>query len=363
MATLRQILDKAAAAGLVAATQVPSLEAHLVQHGVRAEVALTEPQSTIESDIVDTEVPRFIRGFHDVLITIGVLILLAGIWGLASVLALLPAVIVLAEILVVRQRLALPAVVVSLATVVWALFTTMAVIDGLDIHPIGVVSILLVLLPLPLVMGMFYWRYRIPIALAILLLSAFTLALTVVIYLLGRAVGTDDFVESFPLISSAIFFLSAAGLFAVAMGYDLSDPPRVTRRSDIAFWIHLAAAPALLYAMLSFVFLQKGTGLLSLDRFDAYDSAGQVLVIVIVLMAIGLIIDRRAFVTSGLVSLIAAVVSILAQGDIGGGSAVFVALLVVGSVVLVIGVGWPQLRRLVVGLLPEGLKAKLPPLR
>ncbi|CDN54859.1 Hypothetical protein RG1141_CH25220 [Neorhizobium galegae bv. officinalis bv. officinalis str. HAMBI 1141] len=363
MATLRQILDKAAAAGLIAASQVRGLEAHLAQHGVRADIAVPEPQGVIESDIVDTEVPRFIRGFHDVLITIGVLIVMAGIWGIGSVLALLPLIIVLAEILVVRQRLALPAVVLSLATVVWTVFTTMAVLDGLDIHPTGVGSILLVLLPLPAVMGLFYWRYRIPIALAALLLSAFALALTVVIYLLGRASGTGDFVESFPLLSSAIFFLSAVGLFSVAMGYDLSDPLRVTRRSDIAFWIHLAAAPALLYAMLSFVFLRKGTGLLSPDRFGAYDSAGQVLVIVILLMTIGLIIDRRAFVTSGLVSLIAAVVSILAKGDLGGGSAVFVALLVVGSVVLVIGVGWPQLRRLAVGILPDTLKTKLPPLR
>lgn len=37
------------------------------------------------------------------------------------------------------------------------------------------------------------------------------------------------------------------------MRYDISDPHRQTLRSDIAFWLHLAAAPALLYATLGFI--------------------------------------------------------------------------------------------------------------
>ena len=366
MGTLRQILDKAAGGGLISEAQVGPLEAYLAQNGVVAAAPASPSEAAAgftENSVVDTEVPRFIRGFHDVLITIGVLILLAGVWGLGSVLALLPVIIVLAEILVARQRLALPAVVLSLATVTWAIFTMMFVLDWLELNLVDTAWVLAMLSPLPILMGLFYWRYRVPIGLSILLLSVFAFLLTVLFYLLGLAVGVHDFVASYPAVSAVIFAVSAAALFAVAMRYDLSDPARVTRRSDIAFWLHLAAAPALLYAMLSLAFLWQGNRLFSLSRMQTYDSAGKVLAVVVVLMVIGLIIDRRAFVTSGLVSLIAAIGAILSHGEIGGGSAVFIALSVVGAFVLAIGVGWPQLRRLALGGLPEALKAKLPPLR
>ncbi|WP_162894969.1 hypothetical protein [Rhizobium terrae] len=364
MDALRQVLDGAAEKGLITAEQAGPLGAYLAQRGVLAGgAASAELSGSVAGEIVDTEAPRFIRGFHDVLITIGVLILLAGVGGLGSILALLPVIVVLAEILVVRQRLALPAVVLSLSTVIWAVFTTMFVLDRLDIGLDGTAWVLAMLLPLPFVMGLFYWRYRIPIGLSILLLSVFAFLLTALFYLLGVAAGVSDFADAYPTPSAAIFALSAVALFSLAMRYDLSDPARMTRRSDIAFWLHLAAAPALLYAMLCFVFLRQGNGLFSLDRMQAYDSAGKVLAIVVVLMAIGLVIDRRAFVTSGLLSLIAAVGSILSHGEIGGGSAVFIALSIVGAFVLAIGIGWPQLRRLALGGLPEDLKAKLPPLR
>ncbi len=67
----------------------------------------------------DTETPRFVRGFHDVLITIGVAVALGGLWGLAALYAVLPAIIVLSEILVRRQRLALLTVSLTIALFCW----------------------------------------------------------------------------------------------------------------------------------------------------------------------------------------------------------------------------------------------------
>ncbi len=363
MASLRDILDEAAAQGLVAQTQVPALTDHLQRRGVRIESTVRPGRPDADEEIVDTEVPRFVRGFHDILITIGVLILLAGVWGLGSGLAILPVIVVLAEILVRRQRLALPAVVLSLATLVWTAFMTMFVTEWFGFEPDGTLALLVLLLPFPLVLGLFYWRYRVPIALAILLLSVFALLLALFFYLLGLATGVDEFAETFPTASTFIVLAAAIGLFGIALSYDLADPSRISRRSDIAFWLHLAAAPALLYAMLAVTFLGSGEGLFLFERVQAYESAGRVLVIVVILMAIGLVMDRRAFVTSGLVSLIAAVGAILGQGDVSGSGTLFIALLVVGVFVLAIGVGWPSLRRMVLGGFPEHLKTKLPPLR
>ena len=49
------------------------------------------------------------RGFHDILITVGIVVLLLGLGTLVNFLGVLPAIIVLAEWFVRRQRLALPA--------------------------------------------------------------------------------------------------------------------------------------------------------------------------------------------------------------------------------------------------------------
>ena len=40
-----------------------------------------------------------------------------------------------------------------------------------------------------------------------------------------------------------LMFVAGLGVFAFAMRWDLQDPERITRRSDVAFWLHLAAAP------------------------------------------------------------------------------------------------------------------------
>jgi len=224
-------------------------------------------------------------------------------------------------------------------------------------------GLVLYALPFPLLLAPCYWRYRIPLALSLLFLSLFGLALLCVFLVLSLATGDADFLIHHKLASCLLFLLAALGLFVLAMRFDLADPERLTRRSDVAFWLHLAAAPALLYAMLSFIFLDNLHGLSLFDGGTGASDAVAVVAIVILFMAIGLVIDRRAFVTSGLLSLGLAIASILQKTEARVESYAFVTLLIVGLVVLVIGVGWPSFRRFALKLLPEPLKAKLPPLR
>jgi MFS family permease len=310
----------------------------------------------------DTETPRFVRGFHDILITIGVIVVLSGLWGVASVFAVFPAIIVLAEILVRRQRLALPAVTLTVAMAI--------AVGGLNEfiynHFVASLSresiqVFLMLFLMPPFMAIFYWRYRVPLALAGLFLAGALLALVGIFIAVEQVTGSADVLTEYRLLSLMIFLIAALSLFALAMRYDLSDRYRVTRRSDIAFWLHLATAPALLYALLAFVFIRSGGSLFLEEGNGLYSSAALVVCVVVLLMLIGIIIDRRAFVTSGLVSLIATVVAVLRQGEISGGNATFAALFAVGVFVLVIGIGWSSLRRVIVAQLPSGLQEKLPP--
>ena len=47
-------------------------------------------------------------------------------------------------------------------------------------------------------------------------------------------------------------FCSSCGLaiFALAMRFDMADPERLTRRTDIAFWLHLLAAPLVVHSLI-----------------------------------------------------------------------------------------------------------------
>lgn len=371
MQNVKSVLDAAAGEGIISSEQASRLAPYLEERGVTfsagTDTGVTDIAGPRGADAIapveDTEAPRFIRGFHDVLITIGIVIVMSGIWGIGSFLAALPAIVILAEILVRRQRLALPAVVLTIAYAQWIFFTALVGLTemfGENVDPL--LRFLLMAVPFPVALLPFYWRYRIPLSLGVLILSVFSLALALVFLGLSRATGDPDFISNRPALSSTIFLVTALGLFAVAMWYDLSDRLRISRWSDIAFWLHLAAAPALLYSMLAFVFLGK----LDSSVFSGDAGAGRALVvvaIVILFMAIGLIIDRRAFVTSGLASLGFATASILQRMQAQPESYAFATLLIVGLIVLTIGVGWPHFRRWIFAALPPALKEKLPPLR
>lgn len=354
-------LKQAASDGIISDTQADKLLPYLMEKQNPGHVFRDGGEADMPAHS-DTETPRFVRGFHDILITIGVVVVLSGLWGVASVLAVLPAIIVLAEILVRRQRLALPAVALTIATVICVGGINAFIYDDvLSSISKPAAKLFLILLPFVPILGAFYWRYKVPLALSGLFLTCASLVLTGIFVVLEQVTGSKDVLVDYRFLSLTIIFVAALALFALAMRYDLSDRHRVTRRSDIAFWLHLATAPALLYAMLAFIFMKTNGNMFSLSDDALYSSAALVVCVVVLLMFIGIIIDRRAFVTSGLVSLIATVVAVLKQGEFNGGNAVFMALLAVGVFVLVIGIGWASLRRVIVAQLPVNVREKLPP--
>lgn len=355
MSTLRKALESAAAKGLVSPDRLRDLEKHISEalgHSV-TEADRAEPLS-------DTEAPRFIRGFHDVLISLGIVILFAGLWGLGNIFVITPAIIVLSEILVARQRLALPAVVLTVSTVVVTWVGGMVFLeDHVDADTwFGLVGYLV---PFPVLLGLYALRYRVPLAVALFLASSLGLVMALFLAALERLLGIKDLIGSHPFMVVCILLASAIGLFAIAMRFDLADRQRLSRKADIAFWLHLMTAPALLYAVLSFViYLRLGTLKLSSGIWQQ-ELALPVIGVVACLMLIGILIDRRAFATSGLVALIVAVAGILKEQQLTGDLIVFMALAFVGVVVLLVGVGWRYLRSRVLEIVPPSLANRLPP--
>ncbi|OAP38583.1 hypothetical protein AU381_21560 [Sinorhizobium glycinis] len=340
--------------------QVRDLEAYLLERGIGTgghDAALRRDEPA-EMPAEDCEQPRFLRGFHDILITIGVVVVLVGLWGIGGAITMLPAILVLAEILIRRQRLALPAVSLSLALICCVAIVARGVVIAWEEtwEPLTRGLIFVCAFPLPLCL--FYWRYRVPLSLALLLLSLAATAVIFVLFLLKKMWGIDPGLEIYPHLLSSIVLVAALAVFGVALRYDISDPRRLTPRSDTAFWLHMAAAPALLYAMLGFITFAGGDEIwLSGER--GVGQAVAVLLLVAFLMAIGVVIDRRAFVTSGLLSLGGAIWAIVSKTGVSFDTYVFVVFAVVGVTVLAIGIFWQALRRMAMRLLPEAITARL----
>ncbi|MBB4572167.1 hypothetical protein [Rhizobium lentis] len=358
MTELKSILDEAARQGLISQEAGGRLLPFLTARGV----AVVEPQPSASDGLAwsDTETPRFVRGFHDVLITIGVVVGLGGLWGLSALYAVLPATIVLSEILVRRQRLALPAVSLTIALFCWTCllmsrffppWTPTATSFGAEATQF--------VAGFPIILGAYYARYRVPLSLALSIMSALAFVLTLLLRVVQWASGNPAFFLDHPIVLAQVALVCALGLFAVALYFDIGDRLRRTTRSDIAFWLHLGAAPALLYSTVSL--LSFGEDVRILDVANMSSRTPVVVATVAMLMLIGLIIDRRAFVTSGLLSLGVAIFSVFRQGSATVDTYIFTTLIIVGAIVLIIGTGWMPLRRLVLRALPPTIANRLPP--
>lgn len=365
---LREKLMAAASQGIISAEQADRLSLFLEAspHGATTGLGAlrdSEPASPVE----ESEMPRFVRGFHDVLITIGVVILLTGLSGLLHVAFALLACVVLAEVLVKRQRLALPAAALTVAYAIsatWLLISMSSSILQDQASPeIGMGGVLLLgylLLLIP-----FYWRYQVPLALAALIVTVAGAATLLSIAIIerafyGAAVGADH-----PLLYSSIGLVVALVVFGIALRFDLADPERRTRRSDVAFWLHLATAPALLYSTLSLLLFIREPKLDTLYYVGGISGSQpfSVILVVSLFVLIGLVMDRRAFVTSGLISLGVALGALIKEQSFDWNINFSLVLATIGVVVLFIGVFWPTLRGLVVRLLPNRIQSRLPPLR
>jgi hypothetical protein len=149
-------------------------------------------------------------------------------------------------------------------------------------------------------------------------------------------------------------------VFVIAMSFDLSDRNRVTRRSDCAFWLHLLAAPLIVHSLVSMVAPQLSQ--------ITNAAAIAVIAIVTVLASVAIAIDRRALLVSALIYVGAVIAYViggpaawLAPGGQSPGGVYVLTLLILGTFVISLGVGWRPLRRLFIRVLPGALGNRLPP--
>lgn len=368
MNSFQKALDKATADGIITSDQNWKLAPYFGEKSVPDTTSsdfadLDAPRDRDDQRMTeDSESPRFVRGFHDILITIGVIIVLVGLGSLTDFIFVGLGAWILAEILVKRQRLALPAVVLTLVFAISSLLFVIGSVDQFKQIATKELQVVFETGLFALLLAPFYWRFRVPIALSLMITAALVFVFSITLLVVAELIGIENLFANAPVVVNIIGLISAIALFAIAMMFDLRDRTREKRWSDVAFWLHLITAPILLSSFVSLLLYKEGV-VFWWTETPTQSDAVIVVLCVLAMMVVGLLIDRRAFVTSGLISLIAAAVIIFESSDVSWENTTSIALLVVGVIVLTFGIGWQFLRRQVLKIVPSSIVDRLPIIR
>ena len=236
----------------------------------------------------DDEKLRLVTGFNDIFVTIGLLMFLVALWYLlsnVSPLSAAPAVAsaswALAEFFTRQRRLALPSIallVIFVGSVFLAGVLFVGGALGNDLTP----GTTLVASIIAAIAAYAHWmRFRVPITVA-----AGVAALAAILLALCQMVAPNLPVD-YPI---AVFVPLGLAVFALAMWFDASDLTRQTRRTDIAFWLHLLAAPLIVHPILMPMMADDAS----------LGAAVQVMIVFAFLAVVALIVDRRAILVSSL---------------------------------------------------------------
>lgn len=312
----------------------------------------------------DDEQLRFISGFSDVFVTIGLAMFIGAIGYFALLFggtavrwtAIVVTAWLLAEFFTRQRRMALPSIVL-LIVFAFAVFMGASHLLGggaLYYYPADVVrnifdldperpTVLAIaaLVTVPLT-ALHYWRFRVPITVA-----AGCCVLT------GAIIGlTYGLAPQLPHSAyNVVTLVCGLAIFGLAMRFDMTDPERLTRRTDIAFWLHLLAAPLIVHSLIGGVF-DVGSKL-------EPEPAIAVVAVFLALSLVAVLIDRRALLVSGLAYAGAAFWTLIRQVGLSDITTPL-TILTLGAFVLLLSAGWKPLRAGILKLTPPTLARRLP---
>jgi len=360
-----ELLRIAVERGILDATQAERLARLAAERAGRAGLprGASEP---VRPEAYDDEKLRLVSGFGDIFVTIGLALFLGAAGYFAGLLAaptLKWAVVgglawLLAEFFTRRRRMALPSIALL---VVFASASFMTLTNSLGgaaayhqpgrgwlINALGIdfgapLHVAAAALATAGLVGLHYARFRVPITVA-----AGTAALTGAVLAVLLAAAPDFSRDAW----HALLLACGIVAFALAMRFDMADPGRATRRTDIAFWLHLLAAPLIVHALIA-----------PLLRGAEARDLGAALMILAVFLALGLVavvVDRRAMLVSGLTYAGLAFGTLVSRSGLGGDRILPATLLVLGAFILLLSAGWTPLRMKLLGLLPAPLSRRLP---
>ncbi|MDJ0978784.1 MAG: hypothetical protein QNI87_09620 [Erythrobacter sp.] len=252
----------------------------------------------------------------------------------------------LSEFFTRARRMALPSILLLLAFVGGAFVSVFGVGMALGANVDEGIGALLIVLSGLIAAGaaLLHWRrFQVPITVA----AATGVAVVSLLFALAGVLQIEPDTPTF-----LVSVLVAGGVvFTLAMRWDMSDLERTTRRSDVAFWMHLVAAPLIAHPVFALIGVTEGV-----------ITAGAAFAVLGVYIAFGLValaIDRRALLVSALAYVLFALAFLFREfGAVELGFAL--TALIIGSALLSLSAFWQTIRAAVVGALPETVQAKLP---
>ncbi len=337
-------LTAAVTAGVVPESVAQALRAHTAQ--LRA-----LPQA-------DEEHFRLINSFNDIFVSIAAVIMLVAMaWIGAAVHAALAGMFVaisawgLAEFFTRQRRMALPSILLLLAFVGGVIATGIGLVDSemrwlVDGNDRMSAVVGAAIAATGAIAAWFHWRrFMVPITVAAGAVTVAGMIIALILAALGNDLLSTNIVLSLVLVAGLC-------VFAFAMYWDRSDTARQTRRSDVAFWLHLVAAPMIAHPLFALLGVTEGNSI----------TAAAAIGVVALYLGFGFValaIDRRALLVSALAYVLFAMTQLFREfGAVELNTAL--TALVIGASLLLLSAFWQSARRLVLSALPSGFSTFVP---
>ncbi len=329
-----------------------------VKEGIFTEEALTSFRSYIAKSksvtLVDEENFRLIGGFNDIFVVIACLLLLTSVAWLGSAIHPIAAAVIftatawgLAEFFVRKRRMALPAIVLLIAFIGGAMATSVSFYVNLGIEHFEQMKTFgfITTAAVGTAATWLHWRrFKVPITVAVG-------AAALVGCLLGSVASNAPEAGQW---LTPILFIAGLLIFALAMYWDASDTLRQTKKSDVAFWLHLLSAPLIVHPIFT-----------SLGILTGHSTILQVVLVIalyIVIAFISIAIDRRALMVSSLIYVLYAFSALLKNYGLVSLNFALTGV-IIGAILLFLSAYWHTARTFLIQYFPQSLRGWLPALR
>jgi hypothetical protein len=357
-------------------------------------IALARGSDAVSPDESTDEALRLVGGGNDLFVTVGVVLLLAGLFFvLTAIGALTTAIIysiiaavvwVIAEIVTRQKRMRLSSTVLAVlfmlcvGELISQYLATRIDFAALQANPLSVVAMrgeigwlsFGAATALIIAAVIYFWRFGVPVLAAVVALTLTALGFVQIVLFLYDGVTAGSVavpsIEQIPdIIRDALYLPLIAGLiiFGVAVALDLHDRERRTLWSDCAFWLHLVSAPLLVHPL----FIMATGQDVAFGKIEAGQSAIVMLTLLILMFVyVALAIDRRSLLvpTLGYFGSIGIYALVSKTAATTGLPPFALILLGVGAVIIVFGTAWHKIRRVLIGTtLPRFIQSRLPVLQ
>lgn len=316
----------------------------------RAFVAQGQSQSRSNESMVDEEHFRLVTGFNDFFVVIACFLLLMSVAWLGSSLHIAIGGLAvgvtswgLAEFFVRKRNMALPAILLLITFIVGIAWFSAALF--LKVGSIPSVWSMLAAGVAAVIAARLHWqRFQVPITVAAGVAGFIASLITIATY-------------HFPEASQwlhGLFLVGGFSAFGLAMRWDAQDKARLTRKTDVAFWLHLVAAPLIVHPIFSILGVFSGENSIMVGIV--------VLLLYLCLALVSIVIDRRALMVSALVYVLFSFSSLLNTfGFVSSGFALTGVL--IGSLLLMLSAFWHVSRKTIMQKMPQLIMQWVPAIR